>query len=268
MNDANSGEVTREVPENHFGYVAMDVSQPVGDRRAAELLWGSLADACDEGGCEIHVHFRAGLINGGTAGDWRVIFNREIYWFDFVGFGDSGNYEGQKGDACEGRNVRQAVLLLYGKLVELPEGIVGGPLLSVVRLQVLDDCLRVWMDAPKHVVEFARILLDEDRKPRITLDILGYPPLFVGNGEFKREVVERGAKVVQTISNGKAEFGGRRWLENFGPKELLGAINIGFGPSWVRAFFEPKVYFGFKALQVVNHSAKSPFVVGGHSAEE
>lgn len=78
---------------------------------------------------------------------------------------------------AKGVTVRQAVLILDGKLVELPERIVGGPLPSIVRLQVLDDCLRAWMDAPEHVVEFTWILLDEDGRPRIALDTLGYPPL-------------------------------------------------------------------------------------------
>lgn len=94
INAANLGEVIREVPENRFGYVAMDMSQPVGDRHAAKLLWGSLAEAYAEGGCEIYVYFRAGLINGGIAGDCGAIFNREVDWFDFVGSGASGNHEG------------------------------------------------------------------------------------------------------------------------------------------------------------------------------
>ena len=81
------------------------------------------------------------------------------------------------------------------------------------------------MVAPKHVVEFAQILLDEDRKPRITLDILGYPPLFVGNGESKREVVERGAKVVQTIPNNEAESGGGT-AEKPNPDDVLASVAI------------------------------------------
>lgn len=272
MTHANSGEVVSEGRDNLFGYVKMDMSQPIGDREASELLWGSLAESYAEGGCEIHVHFRAGLVNGGVAGDWCAIFNRKVDWLDFVGDGAFINHEGHMRNARVRRNVRQTVLVLVGKPVELPEGIVDGTLLpSIVRLQPLDDCFRVWSDAPKHAVEFFQVTVatgGEDRKSRISLDALGYPPLFVNNGEFEGEIVEGGTKVMEAVSNHEAEFVGGRWLEDFGPKELLGAISIGFTPSSVRAFFEPKIHFGFKALQVVDRPAEPPFVVEGQGAEE
>lgn len=84
MTGANSGEVIGKRRDNLFGYVTMDMRQPLGNRHAAELLWGSLAESYAEGGCEIHVHFRAGFVDGGVAGDWCAIFNRTKDWLDFV----------------------------------------------------------------------------------------------------------------------------------------------------------------------------------------
>lgn len=149
-------------------YVAMDMRQPVGNRHAAELLWGSLAETYVEGGCEVHIHFRAGFVNGGVAGDWCAVFDRSKDWLDFIG-SKAFDPEGYR-SGSEKRDVRQTVLVLDGKLVELPKGVVGGVVPSTVRLQPLYCCLGAWGNAPKHAIEFARILLEEVRKRGIALN--------------------------------------------------------------------------------------------------
>lgn len=262
MTNSNWGEVVGKERQNVPHYVTMDVRQPVGNRHAAKLLWGSLAESYAEGGHELHIHFLAGLVNGGIAGDWCAIFNRAEDWLDFVS-SEAFNPE-REARGSKKRNVRQPVLVLDGKLVELPKGVVGGPVPSVVRLQPLDNCFRAWVDAPKHVIEFGRILFEEGWEPRFSFDAARHWPALAGDGEFKDEVVEGGTQVVDTVADDEAKFIGGRRLENFDPKELLGAINIGFTPSSVRAFFSPSVQFGFKALQVVERSAEPPFVVEGH----
>ncbi len=268
MTGANSGEVIGKGRENPFSYVVMDTRQSVGDREASELLWGSLAETYAEGGCEIHVHFRAGLVNGGIAGDWCAVFNRECDWLDFISSGASRNPKGQMRDTSEGCDVRQPMLVLSGKLVELPEGVVGGTALpSVVRLQPLDDCFRVWVDAPKHAIEFFQVMVatgSENGERRITLDTLRQWPAFIRQCQLEGEVVECGAEIMKTVTNDKTQFGGGRWLEDFDPKELLSAINLGFGPSSARVFFKPSVHYGLKALQVIERPAEPSFVVEGH----
>lgn len=226
----------------------MDLRQPVVNWEATELGWGSLAETYAEGGCELHVHFRAGFVNGGIAGDWCAIFNRTVDWFDFIG-SEAFNHVPHGGSSDE-RNVRQTVLVLDVKLIELPEEIVGEP--SVVRLQPLDNCLRAWVDAPEHIIEPSRILLGENRELRTSLDVVWQRRSRVRQSELEGQIVEGGTKVVDAVTDDEAEFGGGRLLENLDPKDLLGAINIGFGPSSVRAFFAPGFQFGFKAVQVVN----------------
>lgn len=261
MSNSDSGEVRGKGRKHLLDYVTMDVSQPIGDRHAAELLWGSLPESYAEGGCEMHVHFRAGFVNGGIASDWCTIFNRAEDWFKFV-----HTQEELVGETNvrEKRNVRQTVLVLDGKLVELPKGIVGGFLPSVVRLQPLDNCFRVWMDAPKHAIEFFRVLCLEDREPGTSLDIARQWRSLICQGQLECEVVEGGTEIVDTVTDDETQFGSRRGLKHFNPKELLGAINIGFGPSSVRVFLAPNAQFGFKALQVVERSVEPSFVVETH----
>jgi hypothetical protein len=58
---------------------------------------------------------------------------------------------------------------------------------------------------------------------------------------------------METVTDDKSEFGG--WLvKNFDPKEPLAAINIGFGPLSIWAFFEPGVPLRFETFQVVDCS--------------
>ena len=56
---------------------------------------------------------------------------------------------------------------------------------------------------------------------------------------------------MKKVSDDETKLGGGRWLEDFNPKELLSAISLGFGPSSARVFLKPSVYYGLKALQVV-----------------
>lgn len=199
MTNLDSGQEIFEGRQYRARYVAMDMRQPVGNRHAAQLLWGSLTETYVEGRCEVHVHFRAGLVNGGVAGDWCAVFNQSKDWLDFVGseaFDPEGNRSGP-----EKRDVRQAVLVLDGKLVELPKGVIGSVVPSAVRLQPLYLCLGAWGDAPKHAVEFARILLEEDRKRGIAFDAGGHWPALAGDGELNDEIVESGTQVVDAVTD-------------------------------------------------------------------
>jgi len=74
----------------------MDTLQPCGDRHAAKLLWCSLAESYAEVGCELHINFRAGFVNGGIASDWCAVFNRTEDWLDLVG-SEAFNPEGEGG---------------------------------------------------------------------------------------------------------------------------------------------------------------------------
>jgi hypothetical protein len=246
----------------------VDIPQHGGDGEPWYLFWDSLAEAYAEGGLEIHLHFRAGTVEGGVAGDWCAVFNRTpAHEFDFVEHVVAGGDEA-KGLGRKEDNMGQPVLIHVVKLVEPPKGVgLGGPIRSRVRLQALDDCLRTWVDAPKHVVEFARILLDKDGKRGSTLDFARDRTPLKGDGEFEDEIVKGASEVMEAVSNDEAKFGGRR-VEHFNPYDLLAAINIGFGPIAVRAFFEPSVRFGFKAVQVVERSLEPPFVVEGHGPKE
>ena len=54
------------------------------NRHAVELLWDSLAEPYAEGGCEMHLYFCAGFVQGREAGDWCKIFDRPVDHLDLV----------------------------------------------------------------------------------------------------------------------------------------------------------------------------------------
>jgi hypothetical protein len=264
MTAPNSGQEFSEGRQHLANDAPVDVPEYLWDGEPWDSFWNSLAEAYAEVGVEIHVHFRAGFVGGGVAGDWCAVFNRTpTHEFDFVGDVVAGDDEA-KGLGREKDEVRESVLVHVFKLVEPPKRVDLSKLPSRVRLQPLDNCLSAWIDAPKHVVEFARILLDEDGKPGDAFDVAGHrSSLVTGDGEFKDEVIQGAPEVVEAVSNNKTEFGRRR-AEHFDAHNLLRSINIGFGPSSVRAFFDPGINFGFKAVQVIERSLEPPFVVEGH----
>jgi hypothetical protein len=137
-----------------------------------------------------------------------------------------------------------------GELIEYQQSTLLVP--SVVRLQSLDECLRVWVDAPEHGVAFGRELaaIGEDREPRIPLHALGELSPLVGEGEFVSEVVEGGAEVVYDVTNNEGELGRRR-IDNFGVNDILAALQFELGPHSARVAFAPDSLLGFQALQVL-----------------
>jgi hypothetical protein len=122
MTGAKLGEVRNERRNNLIRYVSIDARQRIGDGGASDLFWDTLAEAYVEGGCKVHIHFRAGLVNDGIAGNWCAVFNRKCDWLDFVGSDAFRNPERETGNACGQGDIRQAVLVDVGKLVELTEG--------------------------------------------------------------------------------------------------------------------------------------------------
>ena len=158
---------------------------------------------------------------------------------------------------------------MFVSVGELVEGCKTYALPSLVRLQVLDDSLRGWVDAPDHVFGFARELLHttEEGEGCTTSNIAGQAAPVVREGEFVGEIVEGGTEVVKAVANDEPEFGGRL-LKDFGPGEILAALRIELGPKSVRAFFDPSSDFGFQALQVVERPLQPEFVAEGLTGHE
>lgn len=152
MLGASSSEVLGKGRDDLLNYVSMYTCQLLRNRHATELLRTSLAEGYDEGGCEIHGHFRTVFVDGRVASNWCPIFNRTKDWLDFVR-SETMNPERDR-SSPDKRHVGQTMLVLDGKLIELPKGIVGESLSSIVQLQILNNCLCAWVNAPKHAIEF------------------------------------------------------------------------------------------------------------------
>jgi hypothetical protein len=151
------GEERRQRRDNVGDEVVVDKREPVGYRHSPELPWDSLAEAYAEGWLGLHIHFRTGTVEGGIAGGWCAAFNKAEHQFDVVDCQVVGNEKG-RAHLREKTDVRQPVLVFDVKPVELPETVFLDSVLSMVRLQPLDDCLRGWRGAPNHVLAFAREL--------------------------------------------------------------------------------------------------------------
>lgn len=266
-NNMNSGEVQSQGAQHFVGDVGVDCRESRGNRHTPEYLWDSLAEAYAESRCDIHVHFRARFVEGGIAGNWCALFNRVEDRFDVADVQVVRN-EIARTQLCEKDDMGQPMLVHVGKLVELPKGIAVEPVPSIVRLQLLDDCLRGWRDAPDVALAFREelIALEKDGEHRVFLDLLRQRfAQVVGDGEFKGKVVERSPEVVDAVPDDEAEFDGR-WVEHFDPCELVEVINIEIRPSSVRVFFLPGSHFGLKALQVIERPVQSSFVVERHAS--
>jgi hypothetical protein len=90
------------------------------------------------------------------------------------------------------RNVWHSMLINIGKSVELPQGVRRELFPTVVRLQPLDCCLRVRMDAPDFVAAFPGMQgpIAEDGELQMFSSILRQGiDAVVGEGEFIDEAI-------------------------------------------------------------------------------
>jgi len=71
----------------------------------------------------------------------------------------------------------------------------------------------------------------------------------VGEAKFKGEVVQGASEVMEAIPNDGGKRGGRRF-EDFGPEDVLAALEVELGPRSARVAFRPGSLLGLKFLQV------------------
>jgi hypothetical protein len=264
--ETNPGEVGGEGRDYIVNDIVPDVLQRGDDQFSIPgFCWGSLAPAYCEGRGALHVHFRVASAKRPVARNYCAAFNRAPLNFDVRGAPWVGRVEV---DGCRDgeRYVRQSVFISVG---ELAEGRKTYAVPSIVRLQVLDDCLRGWVDAPDHVSAFVRELLHttEEGESRLTGNFAGQAAPVVRESEFVGEVVEGGTEVVEAVAYDEPELSGRL-LKDFGPDEILAALRVELGPKLVRAFFDPSTDLGFQALQVVERSPQPKFVVEGLASHD
>jgi hypothetical protein len=263
-------ERVNERRKNFVDDVSVEALKSGDNRFAHEPIWNPLTEAYVEGRCEVHVHFRAGTVEGRIFGDWCAAIKIAESDLDFVDADAVGFKKRQSGKVVQGNDVRKPVLVYGLKPIKLPQGITTEPVPSLVRLQSLDHCLGEWVDAPSHVVEFLQRvgIVDgvfvENREPGIVGDLARQRSFRLRKSKLESEVVEGGAEVVDAVPGDEAQAGGRR-LDDLCPNDLLAALGIEFRPKSVRAFFSPGSPFRFEALQMVERPIEPPFVVEGHA---
>lgn len=219
-------------------------------------IWPRLLEAYVQGTTEVHVHFRGAVAGVAIPEDWCAVFNRatdEQSIYDCT-MTHCDFRQAFKREQCE---TERSVLIPVGQLIQLPEWMEECRIIpSIVRLQLLDDCLHLRGDSLE--TTFASgcepMFIEADRKRRNFLDLLGQrTSVIVNQGKLVNDVVEGGAQVLQTIPDDQGEFSG--WLpQGLNVDDVVAAIDalrVELSEDTIGAFFDPPSDFGFKALQVM-----------------
>ena len=210
-----------------------------------------------EGQQGVHVHLRVeALGEGGSMGsigrNLCVIFKRSEV--EVKGPGQMGCVgEIYPGADSHLGDVRCSMFVHVVKLMELPEGIRRIFIPSVVRLQSLDDCLRVWVDAPDFVTAFPILHrpLAKDGELQQPRSVVGQGVnANVSEGKLIDEAVESTSEAVEAVPDDEAEL--RR--DGFGKSEvdeLLTALSVEMTDVSVRLSLSPLTDLRLKAVQVM-----------------
>lgn len=170
-------------------------------------------------GLEIHVHFLARINGFDAEPDYLcATFYKPSMNVNLGSHSGVAAVEGIESRAAEGGDGRmqEPVTVQAREFVELPQRVVGerGP--SLVRLQVLDDCLRSWddvSDAPVgSLAESALsnpgvslpVHIPEDGKLALIRGCLGQRAAMSAS-QVEGQKVKAGTQVVQAVSNGNGE---------------------------------------------------------------
>jgi hypothetical protein len=124
-------------------------------------------------------------------------------------------------------------------LVEVVQGVEvfeRGTILSTVRLHLLDETPRIWMDGTNSVVEFAlgRSALPEDREFGLLFDLGRERAGRVSDGQIQGKVVERGTEVEEALTEQRSPPDQRRPFVNLDYPTALACFHVVLTDSGVR----------------------------------
>jgi len=235
----------------------------------APVGWRSLSERYVEGDAEVHIHIRSRVSiwpdifevsNLCATFKWpRGVFlndSEHKFWVEETSNGSVNIVEG----GAEESKMKVAVLVDVPQFIENRKRLFGRILPAVKRLQLLDDCAKVWPDSP----EATRYLFPRpvgppispgDASPGGVLSTrvngvdgeANVPPLAprltspgnrvrggvpVGDGELPDEVIERGAEIVDDISDDSPQHLDRGL--RFTVDEYLGTLPVVLGSDVVR----------------------------------
>lgn len=210
---------------------------------------------------QIHLHFGVGLNRGGSvAGDYCAALHfaplpdhLELFHFD-VSTAQTDPH------ATEFGQENGAVLVDAVEFIQLPEGVGSVPLPSLMRLQVLDDCLSGWSDAPDPLRLFvgAHGPVREDREFG-ALFVTGRERIRISDCKFERQMIERASEVVDAIPDETTEHAEGQLLD---PYDVAASVRIGFVGEEVRMRFLPPLG-PFQGIEVLARPIKFQTVAGG-----
>ncbi len=250
-----SGEILDERRDYPFGYVPLDVGENSQDPECLDYIGRTLSEGYAEGRRSLHAHFRVGSEGDHQPRDYCAIFKRLGEELDSPSVARGSRENGELMGRGY-REMRKLVLVAIGEHTEQPEGVSGYRYVpSVVRLQSLDECPGVGMYTPDlgPTVFVKPNLICENGETGVVGDAFGHLGTLVCDGEFVGEVVEGASEVVEEVPDDGGENDGRR-LEDFGPHELVAALDVRLGPHSTRISLTLDSLLRLYALQVFGGS--------------
>lgn len=247
------GEVGNERRQDFVNDPVVDFGQHGLHGRTIDGFWRTFPERYIQGRGALHIHFRPSVGGRVIPQDYCAFYNGAK-----VGPYGEGVEVGEvdsDGADIKDPQVGESVLVFDRKIVKYREDVRSRVLSKVpssVRLQFLDDCLRSWVDAPDCVTAFSGVHrpVGEDREFRSPEVARQRANVQVPDSQLVNEVVQGGAKVVQTISGDSGEL--RRYrLQEFDYHQLLASLEVEIMEEVVRLSLEPSSGFFFKALQVI-----------------
>jgi hypothetical protein len=279
-----------EVRHQNGKYIADDVCiDPVEGPQDRFILntRRPLGERYSEGRLYLHVHLETRIErNGlGNMGYWCVLFHRAGKGLDYSAAEHSevsrpSHIEKHTRERRDYR-VQEAVLTNSVQFVKDPMGVFTEALPSVVRLQLLDLCLSVWIPSldleqpasrsgvtglPLQLMELGGPLampVPENREFRSLREFVRERRR-VRASERKREGVETGSEVVETVTDEHAERVAG-WLFG-GDIERSGAIRIRFRSDGMVLAIQPSIDLATEILQVVERPTEFQLMVERHAA--
>jgi hypothetical protein len=239
-----------QLGEDDFYNMVLDSIQ---NRDNDASFCGSVAERYDKGRLEIHLHTAAiAYTHAPIAGDFCLAFKRAEVAAGLKQFHSSVWRNRRFCTSIDAnRNQQFAVLVDVLKVLKQPERMRSRIIPSVIRLQVVDDCLRSWANmldlafppASKPIFAF------EDGERSLRHFRIRQARL-IGKRQRIDKMIQGRSEIVETIPD---DLGNNRWRRTaeFSADDIIASVRVQIVGDRIRTSFNPPIDLRPEKLQVV-----------------
>lgn len=208
---------------------------------------------------EIHLHFLVGNLGNGAIPDYYCLtFNHCLDYLNVEEFVIKGEPWTKSGsNITDSADEQQAMLVDIREFVQHPKLVAMNILPSLIRLQILDDCLSVWMHAANSSVDSSRVGMFEDGEFRFLRDICGERAARIALRESEGQMVKGPSQIMKDIANQnpKGIIGDRVGLDAY-LETIRTSIRVFLIKDMVVATVRPERDLMFQIIQVTTRPLK------------